>query len=563
MIIDEEAEPRVVVRRRHSRGARSGEPRHSERDATSDVSDLVVRIGDALRIGGDRFDPAATTSAEAVLQRVGRRAELGYGHTVVALAGSTGSGKSSLFNALAGFMISPVGALRPTTDLPVACVWGAAATPLLDWLDISTRHRTERVSELEAGREEPFLGLVLLDMPDHDSRESSHRLVVDRLVGLVDVLIWVVDPQKYADDVLHSGYLQRLREHEDVLLIVLNQIDTIPAEAAREVRDDLRRLLDEDGLPGVEIILTSARTGEGVDQLRDQLADAVASRAMATARARGDLVEAQRALRAGVGDDEPAIDEMATHSSLVGALADAASVRPVLDAIEGDYRRRASRHVGWPPTRWVARLRPDPVRRLRLAAPDSIVELTALTRTSVPVPTPAQLARVDLAQRELVAQAAEGLPVRWADAVRDAPAATADLRDALDQAVVGAELRFADPRWWRVAGALQALLLVVGLAGAVALSGLALLAYLQLPSPELPTFLGVPTPTWLLFAGLGGGLLLALAGWRVVPGRARARRLVAETRLLVAVAAVARERVLSPVAEVLRDHRHCRDLLTR
>ena len=30
---------------------------------------------------------------------------------------------------------------------------------------------------------------------------------VDRLVQLVDMLIWVVDPQKYADAALHDRYL--------------------------------------------------------------------------------------------------------------------------------------------------------------------------------------------------------------------------------------------------------------------------------------------------------------------------------------------------------------------
>ena len=61
-------------------------------------------------------------------------------------------------------------------------------------------------------------GLVLLDLPDHDSTEVGHRLQVDRLVQLVDVLVWVVDPQKYADAALHDRYLSPLAEHADVML---------------------------------------------------------------------------------------------------------------------------------------------------------------------------------------------------------------------------------------------------------------------------------------------------------------------------------------------------------
>ena len=51
-------------------------------------------------------------------------------------------------------------------------------------------------------------GLVLLDLPDFDSVETAHRLEVDRIVELADALLWVVEPQKYADAALHDRYLR-------------------------------------------------------------------------------------------------------------------------------------------------------------------------------------------------------------------------------------------------------------------------------------------------------------------------------------------------------------------
>ena len=42
-------------------------------------------------------------------------------------------------------------------------------------------------------------GLVLVDLPDHDSAAVQHREQVDRILALVDAVIWVVDPEKYAD----------------------------------------------------------------------------------------------------------------------------------------------------------------------------------------------------------------------------------------------------------------------------------------------------------------------------------------------------------------------------
>ena len=41
------------------------------------------------------------------------------------------------------------------------------------------------------------------------TRSGEHRLEVDRLVELVDLLVWVLDPQKYADAALHDRYLRR------------------------------------------------------------------------------------------------------------------------------------------------------------------------------------------------------------------------------------------------------------------------------------------------------------------------------------------------------------------
>ena len=74
---------------------------------------------------------------------------------------------------------------------------------LLDWLEVPRRHRHAPEPALD--------GLVLLDLPDHDSVKLEHRLEVDRLVGLVDVLVWVLDPEKYADAAVHDRYLAPAR----------------------------------------------------------------------------------------------------------------------------------------------------------------------------------------------------------------------------------------------------------------------------------------------------------------------------------------------------------------
>src|ERR1051326_1207015 len=72
----------------------------------------LIQIGSA-RTGTDGFSPELLSDAEELLARAGERLRLSAEHTIVVLAGGTGSGKSSLFNRLAGAEFSPSGAIRP------------------------------------------------------------------------------------------------------------------------------------------------------------------------------------------------------------------------------------------------------------------------------------------------------------------------------------------------------------------------------------------------------------------------------------------------------------------
>ncbi|MEJ5945230.1 GTPase [Pseudokineococcus basanitobsidens] len=540
---------------------------------------LVERVG-ALRAavdaGGGRLETDAVAAAEPVLRRAEERLGLGTGRTVVALAGATGSGKSSLFNALAGLPLAQTGARRPTTASPTACVWGPEpAEELLDWLEVPRRHRSDRESALDAGDQVDLHGLVLLDLPDHDSTTLAHRLEVDRLVRLVDLLVWVVDPQKYADDALHARYLRRLAGHDDVVLLVLNQVDRLAPADADATQEDLRRLLAEDGLARADVLTTSARTGAGVAALRGRLADAVAARALALRRTEADLEDVRASLARGVAADVvpvPAAEDLPGADQLVGALAGAAGVPAVVDAVEGDHRRRAARRTGWPPLRWTARLRREPLRRLglegRRASGDG--EAPELVVSSVPAPTPSQRAAVELAGRRVGAGCSQGLPPRWAAAVREAAAPPGpEVADALDRAVVGVELPRTSPRWWAVAGAAQVVLAVAAVVGLVWLAGLGVAAWLQLPDAAVPA-VGparedgtrvLPLPTALAVGGLVLGALLAAVSRRVAAAGARRERRRAAERLEAAVRTVAADAVLGPVARVLAEHEHVRSSL--
>ena len=248
----------------------------------------LTKIGSG-RTGSEGFSEELLTEAEALLRRSGERMRMSATHTVVALAGGTGSGKSTLFNALAGANFSPAGVTRPTTKHSHACVWGMeGAAPLLDWLGVQRRHRYARASALDEG-EALLTGMLLLDLPDHDSVVTGSAALVDRLVKLADMLVWVLDPLKYADASVHRGYLVPLAGHAAVTTVVLNQVDTLSPDQAADCEADLRRLLDAEGLTEVPVLATSATTGAGLDELRRVLADAVAARQAITERIAADI----------------------------------------------------------------------------------------------------------------------------------------------------------------------------------------------------------------------------------------------------------------------------------
>ncbi|MHC5909145.1 YfjP family GTPase, partial [Streptomyces sp. S6] len=253
---------------------------------------------DALRelvgLSRTRLDNKTLAEAGRVLDEAAARRRLSGQHTVVAIAGATGSGKSQLFNALAGVTISETGVRRPTTAAPIACSWSDGAAGLIDRLGIPGRLRRRPVQSPEA--EAQLRGLVLVDLPDHDSASLPHREHVDRVLALVDAVIWVVDPEKYADAVIHERYLRPMAGHAEVMFVVLNQTDRLPGEAAELVLDDLRRLLDEDGIalgeygePGATVLGLSALTGDGVPELRELLGQFVAERQAPARRVAADV----------------------------------------------------------------------------------------------------------------------------------------------------------------------------------------------------------------------------------------------------------------------------------
>jgi GTP-binding protein EngB required for normal cell division len=537
-------------------------------DSQVDAVQLVSRLAALqrfLRVVDPYLPDNDLVAAHTMVERAGNRLSLSQDHTVVALAGSTGSGKSSLFNALARLKLSPVGVRRPTTGVAHACVWGPLepANRLLDWIGVLPRQRFVRESALDGDDEAALRGLVLLDLPDFDSVEQGHRLEVDRLLGLVDLVVWVVDPQKYGDRILHNAYLRQFKSHGDITIVVLNQADRLSANDTDVVLADLKRLLEEDGLPAVPTLATSAKQPGMLSELREALEKTVAERQAALRRLAVDLDTVSEQLTETIGPPaaEDEVDR-ATVRQLSDALAASAGVPAVVSATANAYRHRAAASTGWPLVRGLRKLRPDPLKRLHIFPASSSQEV--VPRTSLPEADAAQKSAVGLTVRAVAARAAAPIPGIWAPALNNAARSrAADLPDALDRAVARTNLGVSRPPvWWRVVGGLQWLLTIAAAGGLLwLLAGYALRA-LGLPELNYPQVGAVPLPTLLLLGGLLLGALLALALKPMVNWAARRAGRRAEQQLQAAITAVAREYVVAPVREVLNAYAQAREALT-
>ncbi|MGI5338051.1 GTPase [Streptomyces sp. CA-181903] len=402
---------------------------------------LLTRL-DALRqlvgLSRARLDGGTLDEAGRVLEEAAVRQRHPLDLTVVAIAGSTGSGKSTLFNTLARAQLSEAGVRRPTTSAPVACAWTDRADGLLDRLGIAEGARRKPPRP----RDPAFAGLVLLDLPDHDSAAAGHREQVDRLLELVDAVIWVVDPEKYADAVLHERYLRPLAGYAEVTFVVLNQLDRLSGDAADQVLDDLRRLLDEDGLalgehgePGAAVLALSALTGEGVGELREVLGQFVTRRKAAELRLTADVDGASARLRpVYVAEGRPGLTDGA-RLDFEDRLAEAVGARASGLRAERTWLRGAERACG---TVWG-----HAWRHYRKTRGARTGEAGAGSGTDVAPPQRRTASRplVEQAVRALVHEASAGLPEPWALAVREAAVNGAEgLSEALDEAGAAASL---------------------------------------------------------------------------------------------------------------------------
>lgn len=570
--------------------------------ATSPFARSVASLKDAISYGEGRVPETVLLDAAETLERLSQRRELSTEHTVIGFFGATGSGKSTLFNAIAGQNIALSAPTRPTTSTVQAAIWEAEGSEeLLDWLGIDKRvypqtqalaaegEATEgneaggnnksaggvaapnavtepapglfnRIRRAVGGRGEMRTrtgGLILLDMPDFDSVTTTNRDLAARMMRYVDVLVWVVDPQKYADAVIHRDFMVPLAASGAQALCVLNQADKLAPAEVPAVLASLTRLLQAEGTEAHLLaapIAVSARTGEGVDVLRDLLAQVAAAKSLSLQRTDAQLHATASQLRTYAGGEGTVLAgayALEAEQKLVKACYTSSQAEQVLEAATASYRRAAGQHTGWILTRWMSRLKADPLRRLHLGQQEetksaSKAEKSAgmlgsdsenapeLVASSLPPLSAAQKAGMANAVRQYSKQMAARIDEPWKRSMKEAALSReAELPELLERDMVRIDYGLGRTRApWVIFNALQWIALLSALVGVGWLTLISGMAYLQIQLPPAPTPEGspVPLPTLLLLLGIllgiasaGVGRLLTAMGSRYYARKLRGR----------------------------------------
>src|SRR5512135_2737814 len=437
------------------------------------------------------------TSAATAVRETGR-ARLGFPSDayVLALAGGTGVGKSTMLNALAGEDVSPSSARRPTTADPVAWVprgRGRELSGLLTWMGVS------RVREHSAGTLED---VAVLDLPDFDSITPEHRQRVDALLPRVDAVVWVVDPEKYKDDVMHSAYLRSVAPGLRRQLVALNRSDLLAPDDARRIAEDMRAELRRDGLADIDIVTTRARDGApGIAELRRWLDEGVDAKRVIASRLAAEARAAVRDLAAdaGVADGTAApLIDAARKDRAVGSVARGVLALVDIAALERQAvaaTRLAARPRGAGPfghlTSAIYRL----TGRARASAdPAGYLRRWRLRGSLAPAVEPL---------RELVASTLPSVPaaLRGPLSTLSAPAAMdARLSETVDRALAAeaADFRVPTSPLWTLIGVLQYVVTGVIAFCALWLAALFVIHDAPVGSIAVPYLGAVPTPVALL-----------------------------------------------------------------
>lgn len=163
---------------------------------------------------------------------------------VVALFGGTGVGKSSLLNRLAGGALARTGVQRPTSH--EVTLYLHESIPLERLPEGAPAERVIVRRHSIATRRD----VVWIDCPDFDSTSEENRRLAFAWLPYIDLLIYVVSPERYRDD--EGWRLLRSRGRRHGWMFVMNHWDS---GDQRQV-EDFKRVLTGGGFENPLLLCT-------------------------------------------------------------------------------------------------------------------------------------------------------------------------------------------------------------------------------------------------------------------------------------------------------------------
>ncbi len=179
---------------------------------------------------------------------------------IISLQGGTGTGKSTIFNAVTGRQISITGNERPKTLGPLL-LCHRTQEKMLRQINLLAEYEKEFLAvekddshiggdplkiKVLCHEEKSLERFFIIDTPDVDSVELLNRNMADDIYNISDVILFITSQEKYGDRIPFGIFKQAIADGKH-FIIIMNKVDSDEAflELKERIGKETRSLSDE------------------------------------------------------------------------------------------------------------------------------------------------------------------------------------------------------------------------------------------------------------------------------------------------------------------------------
>ena len=179
---------------------------------------------------------------------------------ILSLEGGTGTGKSTIFNVLAGREVSVSGSERPKTFGPIFFCH-KKHKDIISMPNVLSAYEKEFIESIEKipaicgdplkikvilHGDKNLENIFLVDTPDIDSVETLNREMAEDVYNISDIILFITSQEKYGDRLPFQIFQQALAD-EKYFLIIMNKVDSTDAftELKQRILSETKSHLEE------------------------------------------------------------------------------------------------------------------------------------------------------------------------------------------------------------------------------------------------------------------------------------------------------------------------------